>query len=136
MVDSGTSMHMLSKKDLSSAELDTLGKSRNPTTVITADGEVHTSEEAQLHVDDLELFVTSAIRALPDLRKGHRTKPSTKKDAPADQHGTWRKKSTSSKKTDKATFTFLLTREQCRRPLQSLQREENSWLTPEHQCIC
>ena len=32
--------------------------------------------------------------------------------------------------TDKATFTFQLT---CRHPLQKLQRNEHSWLTPEHQ---
>ena len=54
-------MHMTSKKDLNSAEMDTLTTSRSPTTVITADGEVHTSEEAQVHVDDLELFVTVHI---------------------------------------------------------------------------
>ena len=39
-VDSGASMHMISKKDLNSAELDTLTTSRSPTTVITANGEV------------------------------------------------------------------------------------------------
>ena len=46
MLDSGASMHTLSKKDLTSAELETLRTSRNPTTVITANGEVQTSEEA------------------------------------------------------------------------------------------
>ena len=51
-------MHILSKKGPSSAELDTLRKSRNPTAVITAKGEVSTSEEAQVCVHDLELFVT------------------------------------------------------------------------------
>ena len=30
---------------------------------------------------------TSAIRALPDLKKGHQTKPYNKKDAPAQKHG-------------------------------------------------
>ena len=43
-------MHMLRKKDLSSAELDTLRKSRRPTMVIAANGEVQTSEEAQVYV--------------------------------------------------------------------------------------
>ena len=33
-------MHMISKKDLSDAEMDTLTKSCSPTTVITANGEV------------------------------------------------------------------------------------------------
>ena len=58
VVDSGTSMHMRSKKDLSSDELDTLRRSRNPTTVMTANGEVQRNEEAQVYVQDLDLFVT------------------------------------------------------------------------------
>ena len=51
-------MHILSKKDLSSDEMDTLRRSRNPTTVVTANGEVQTHEEAQVYVSDLDLFVT------------------------------------------------------------------------------
>ena len=47
VVDSGASMHMLSRKDLSSDEMDTLRRSRTPTTVVTANGEVQTHEEAQ-----------------------------------------------------------------------------------------
>ena len=39
-------MHMISKKDLNSAEMDTLTKSCSPATVITASGEVQTNEEA------------------------------------------------------------------------------------------
>ena len=44
MVDSRVSMHMLSKRDLSSEELDTLPRSRNTTVVVTAKGEVQTNE--------------------------------------------------------------------------------------------
>ena len=51
-------MHMMSKKDLSSDELDTLRRSRNPTVVLTANGEVQTHEEAPEYVHDLNLFVT------------------------------------------------------------------------------
>ena len=58
VVDSGASMHMMSKKDFSSDELDTLRRSRNTTVVLTANGEVHTNEEAQMYVHDLNLFVT------------------------------------------------------------------------------
>ena len=58
VVDSGASMHMLSKKDLSSDAMDTLRRSRNPTTVVTANGEVQTNEEAQVYVHDIDLFVT------------------------------------------------------------------------------
>ena len=39
VVDSGAAMHMISKKDLSNAEMDTLTKSCSPTIVITANGE-------------------------------------------------------------------------------------------------
>ena len=48
----------LSKKDSSSGELETLRRSRNPTTVVTANGEVQTNEEARVYVHDLNLFVT------------------------------------------------------------------------------
>ena len=51
-------MHMRSKKDLSSDELDTLRRSRNPTVVLTANGEMQTHEEVQENVHDLNLFVT------------------------------------------------------------------------------
>ena len=46
VVDCGASMHMIRKKDLNSAELETVTASRSPMTVITADGEVQTNEEA------------------------------------------------------------------------------------------
>ena len=39
VVDSGASMHMVSEKDLNSAELETMRISRSPTTVMTANGE-------------------------------------------------------------------------------------------------
>ena len=39
-------MHMISKKDLNFAEMDTLTKSCSPTTVIAANGEVQTHGEA------------------------------------------------------------------------------------------
>ena len=54
-------MHMLSRKDLNSVELQTVRVSRNRTTVITANGEVQTHEEATVYVDDLVQFVTVQI---------------------------------------------------------------------------
>ena len=39
-------MHMLSRKDLNSAELETVRVSKSPTTVVAASGEVQTKEEA------------------------------------------------------------------------------------------
>ena len=46
VVDSGASMHMLSRKDLNSAELETVSVSKRPTTVVTANGEVHTKKRS------------------------------------------------------------------------------------------
>ena len=53
VVDSGASMHMLSRKDLNSAELETGRDSKSPTTVVTANSEVHTEEEATVYVKEL-----------------------------------------------------------------------------------
>ena len=51
-------MHMVSKRDLNSAELETMRTSRSPTTVMTVNGEVQTREEATENVKELDLFVT------------------------------------------------------------------------------
>ena len=61
VVDSGASMHMISKKDLSDAEMDTLTKSCSPTIVITANGEVQTHEEATVNVKELGIFLTMKV---------------------------------------------------------------------------
>ena len=51
-------MHMVSKRDLNPAELETMRTSRSPTTVMTANGEVRTNEEATIYVKELDVFVT------------------------------------------------------------------------------
>ena len=61
VVDSGASMHMISKKDLSEAEMDTLTKSCSPTIVITANSEVQTQEEAIVYVKELDMFLTMKV---------------------------------------------------------------------------
>ena len=48
---------MVSKKGLNSAELWTMRTSRSPTTVMTANGEVQTREEATVYVKQLDLLV-------------------------------------------------------------------------------
>ena len=55
-------MHVVSKKDLNSAELETIRTSRSPTTVMTANGEVRTNKEATVYVKDLDLFVKVMLR--------------------------------------------------------------------------
>ena len=71
-------MHMVSKRDRNSAELETLRTSRSPTTVMTANGEVHTREEATVFVKELDLFGTvmlleeiSAVHSLGKLCEDH-----------------------------------------------------------------
>ena len=54
-------MHMICKKDLSDAEMDTLTKSCSPTIVITANGEVQTHEEATVSVKELGIFLTVKV---------------------------------------------------------------------------
>ena len=61
VVDSGASMHMISKKDLSDAEMDKLTKSCSPTIVMTANGEVQTHEEATVYVKELDIFLTMKV---------------------------------------------------------------------------
>ena len=61
VVDSGASMHMISKKDLIDAELDTLTKSCSPTILLTANGEVQTHEEAIVYVKELDSFLTTKV---------------------------------------------------------------------------
>ena len=58
VVDSGASMHMISTKYLSDAEMDTLTKSCSPTIVITVNGEVQTHEQATVYVKGLDMFLT------------------------------------------------------------------------------
>ena len=61
VVDSGASMHMTSRKDLSDAEMDTLTKSCSPTIVLTANGEVQTHEEATVYTKELDIFLTMKV---------------------------------------------------------------------------
>ena len=49
-------MHMISEKDSNSAELETVTTSRSPTTVIIANGEVQTHEEATVYVKELDIL--------------------------------------------------------------------------------
>ena len=54
VVDSRASVHMVSKKDLNKAELETVRISKNPMMVVTAKGEVQTNEEATVYVRELD----------------------------------------------------------------------------------
>ena len=54
-------MHMISKKDLSNVEMDTLTKSCSLTIVITVNGEVQTHEQAMVYVKELDIFLTMKV---------------------------------------------------------------------------
>ena len=58
VVDSRACMHMVSERDLDSAELQTMRTSRSPTTVMTANGEVQTREEGTVYIEESDVFVT------------------------------------------------------------------------------
>ena len=70
---------MLSRKNLNSAELETVRVSKSPTTVVAANGEVQTREEATVFVKEFDLFVTvklledtPAVLSLGKLCEDHR----------------------------------------------------------------
>ena len=54
-------MHMISKKDQSNAEMETLTKSWSPTIVVNAIGEVKVHEEATVYVKELGIFLTMKV---------------------------------------------------------------------------
>ena len=54
-------MHMITKKDLNSSEMETLTKSCSPTIVLTVNGEVQTHEEATVYVRELDIFLTLKV---------------------------------------------------------------------------
>ena len=71
-------MKMVSKKDLNSAELEIMRTSRSPTTVMKANGEVQTREEATVFAKQLDLFVkvmlleeTPAVLSLGKICEDH-----------------------------------------------------------------
>ena len=53
---------MISKNDLNSAELQNLMTSKSPTTVISANGEVQTHEEATVYVKELHFLDNESPR--------------------------------------------------------------------------
>ena len=52
---------MISKKDLSNVEMNTLTQSCSPTIVIIANGEVQTQEETIVYVKELDMFLTMKV---------------------------------------------------------------------------
>ena len=57
MVDSGASLHVMSKSDLTPEEQEAILKSKDPSVIMSAHGNSHTTEEATVSAFDLDMFV-------------------------------------------------------------------------------
>ena len=58
MVDSGASLHVMSKNDLTPEGRET---SKDPLGIVTANGTTHKIEEATVYVCDLDMFVQDQL---------------------------------------------------------------------------
>ena len=58
VLDCGANMHVVSRKDLNSVDLEIVRATESPTTVVTANGEVLANDDATVYVKELDLFVT------------------------------------------------------------------------------
>ena len=58
VADSGASMHMLIKKDLNTAQMETVRVTETLSKVITANRDVQTNEEATVYVEELDTLLT------------------------------------------------------------------------------
>ena len=61
LVDSGASLVMMSKSDLTPEEPEKIQKSKDPSIVMTGNGTTRTTEQATVSVRDLEMFCSSSI---------------------------------------------------------------------------
>ena len=61
VVDSGALLHMISKKDLNSGELENRDDIKKSGDVITANGEVQMNEEATVYVREMDIFLTMKV---------------------------------------------------------------------------
>ena len=60
-VDSGASLHKLSKNELTCGDKDTIRRSRESTVNTTASGKAESTEEARVYVNDLVVSVTMVL---------------------------------------------------------------------------
>ena len=124
------------QEDLSSA--DAVGVSRNLTTVITANGEVQTNEEATVHFRDLEWFAQvifiSVTPMLQKLRIGLKKRRNGKSDVPVKQRGGRPEISSNWRRNMKQHSSHLRKIGACLRHQILNLRKENLLSTPERRC--
>ena len=78
VVDSGASMHMMSKKDLSSDEMDTLRRSRTPTTVVSVRLRNYSMKRQQFYrlvsfAQNTDIHLNGKMAETPRLTKNGKT---------------------------------------------------------------
>ena len=56
-MDSGASLHMMSKSDLALEEQETIRKTKDPLVTLTANGTAHAADAGTEYVHDLDTFV-------------------------------------------------------------------------------
>ena len=66
-MDSGASHHIMSKRDLTPEEQETIQQSKDPSVIVTANGTTHTTEEAMISVSELDIFVQGYAHESPNL---------------------------------------------------------------------
>ena len=70
-MDSGATLHMMSRNDLASGEKKTIRKSRDLTVITTTNGKAESTKEALVYVNDLDVCVTMMLlEASPISRRG------------------------------------------------------------------
>ena len=60
-MDSGTTLHMMSKNEITSGEKETIIRSKEPTVITTANGKAESTQEATVYVNDLDAFITMML---------------------------------------------------------------------------
>ena len=66
IVESGASLRMMSKSDLTSEEQETVRKSKDPSVTMTANGRTHTKGEGTVFISDLDMSVqVKLLKASP-----------------------------------------------------------------------
>ena len=60
-MDSGESLHIMIKNELTSGEKDTIRRSKEPTAITTGSGKAESTEEATVCVNVLDVFVTMML---------------------------------------------------------------------------
>ena len=61
IVESGASLHMMSKNELPLGEKDTIRRSKEPTVITTSTGKAESTEEATVCDNDLDAVVTMML---------------------------------------------------------------------------